>query len=57
MRQLLENDPDATVRVFPGLNHLMQPAPTGALGEYAQIETTIAPAVLKAITEWLEARF
>ena len=57
MRQLLENDPDATVRVFPGLNHLMQPAPTGALGEYAEIETTIAPAVLKAITGWLEARF
>ena len=57
MRQLLENDPDATVRVFPGLNHLLQPAPTGALGEYAGIETTIAPVVLEAITGWLEARF
>ena len=57
MRQLLENDPDATVRVFPGLNHLLQPAPTGALGEYAGIETTIAPVVLEAITGWLGARF
>ena len=57
MRKLLKNDPDATVRVFPGLNHLLQPAPTGALSEYAEIKTTIAPVVLKAITGWLEARF
>ena len=57
MRKLLKNDPDATVRVFPGLNHLMQPAPTGALSEYTEIKTTLAPVVLKVITEWLEARF
>ena len=57
MRKLLKNDPDATVRVFPGLNHLLQPAPTGAPSEYAQIETTLAPDVLEAITGWLGARF
>ena len=57
MRRLLKNDPDATVRVFLGLNHLMQPAHTGAPEEYAQIDTTIAPVVLKAIITWLNARF
>ena len=57
MRKLLGNDPDATVRVFPGLNHLMQPAQTGAVSEYAQIETTVAPVVLETLVKWLGARF
>ncbi|WP_280500306.1 alpha/beta hydrolase family protein [Nocardia farcinica] len=55
-RQLLAAGPDATVRVFPGLNHLMQPTATGAIDEYSTIETTIAPEVLTAVTEWLTDR-
>ncbi len=57
MRELLAGNPDATVRTFPGLNHLMQPSTTGAPGEYAAIETTIDPAVLDAVTTWLGERF
>jgi RNA polymerase sigma factor (sigma-70 family) len=38
---------------FPGLNHLFQPCKTGSPTEYAQIETTIAPEVLKAIGDWI----
>lgn len=57
MRELLADNPDATVRVFPDLNHLMQPAQTGAPAGYAQIETTISPAVLETITGWLGPRF
>ena len=38
---------------FPGLNHLFQPATTGAVQEYAGIETTIDPAVLTKISSWL----
>jgi uncharacterized protein len=57
MKNLLANNPDATVQTFEGLNHLMQPAMTGALEEYAEIETTIAPEVLELITSWLEERF
>jgi len=41
---------------LPGLNHLLQPARTGLPAEYAQIETTIAPAALDAITAWIRAR-
>jgi uncharacterized protein len=38
---------------FPGLNHLFQPCKTGSPTEYAQIETTIAPEVLKTIGDWI----
>ena len=48
---------DYTVEVFDGLNHLMQPAITGAIEEYGQIETTIAPEVLELVIDWLAARF
>ena len=47
---------DATVVRLPGLNHLLQPATTGLPAEYAQIETTIAPAALDAITTWIRER-
>ncbi|MFI9509874.1 alpha/beta hydrolase family protein [Nocardia sp. NPDC052566] len=56
-RALLAADPDATVTVFPDLNHLMQPTKTGRPSEYAGIETTIAPEVLTAVTTWLTQRF
>jgi uncharacterized protein len=38
---------------FPGLNHLFQPCKTGSPTEYAQIEMTIAPEVLKVIGDWI----
>ncbi|MFD1534465.1 alpha/beta hydrolase family protein [Pseudonocardia aurantiaca] len=54
MRALLAGNPAATVRVLPGLNHLMQPAATGSPTEYASIETTMAPEALDLITGWLQ---
>ena len=39
--------------VFPGLNHMFQPAVTGSPVEYSDIEETIAPAVLQEIVNWL----
>jgi hypothetical protein len=39
------------------LNHLMQPATSGTLTEYATIETTLAPEVLDLITRWLKRRY
>ncbi|MGW4534663.1 alpha/beta hydrolase family protein [Nocardia sp. NPDC004340] len=56
-RTLLAADPDATVMVFDGLNHLMQPADKGTPDEYARIETTIDPQVLTTVTGWLTQRF
>ncbi|WP_051027228.1 alpha/beta hydrolase family protein [Nocardia higoensis] len=55
-RDLLAANPDATVHVFPDGNHLMQPANTGNLDEYASIETTIDPRVLAFVTDWLTGR-
>lgn len=57
MRALLAGSPDSTVETLPGLNHLMQPATTGGIEEYATIDTTIDPQVLDLVTGWLRQRF
>jgi uncharacterized protein len=48
---------DVTIRELPGLNHLFQTARTGGLGEYAEIEETMAPVVLETVAAWIKARF
>jgi fermentation-respiration switch protein FrsA (DUF1100 family) len=53
---LSEND-DASTMELPGLNHLFQPATTGALSEYAQIETTFDEQVIDIIAQWINDRF
>jgi pimeloyl-ACP methyl ester carboxylesterase len=53
----LSGNPDATVEVLPGLNHLFQEAPTGAPSEYQNIEQTMSPAALSAVSDWILARF
>jgi fermentation-respiration switch protein FrsA (DUF1100 family) len=57
LQTLLGSNPDVTIRTFPGLNHLMQPAATGQLAEYATIATTLAPEFLDLVTGWLRQRF
>lgn len=52
IRAALAGNPDATVQVLPGLNHLFQTANTGAPAEYAKIEETIAPSALATIVDW-----
>lgn len=47
---------DAEVVVLPGLNHLFQPAETGLMTEYGQIETTLDPAVIRTVVDWVAAR-
>jgi uncharacterized protein len=46
-------NPNVKTIEFPGLNHLFQPCTTGSPTEYAQIEMTIAPEVLKVIGDWI----
>jgi hypothetical protein len=48
-----ENNEQLTVVEFEGLNHLFQPATTGAVQEYAHIEVTIDPLVLEIMNEWV----
>ncbi len=41
---------------FPGLNHLFQHASTGSPREYAEIEETLAPEVLRKVAGWILQR-
>ncbi len=45
--------PDADIVVLPGLNHLFQPATTGLMAEYGQIETTLDPSVISTVVDWV----
>ncbi|MBN1648322.1 MAG: alpha/beta hydrolase [Spirochaetales bacterium] len=45
------------IKEYDGLNHLFQPAQTGAPEEYAKIDITISEEVLKGITDWIKSLF
>ena len=47
---------DFETREMPGLNHLFQPAGTGGMEEYGQIDITVDPTVLSTIQRWLDER-
>ena len=53
IRRNMPKDTPYTIKVYPGLNHLMQHCTTGLPAEYADIEETIAEKVLDDISEWL----
>jgi hypothetical protein len=57
IRRALSANADATVVELPGLNHMFQTAHTGALGEYADLEETFAPAAMTLIADWINQRF
>lgn len=42
-----------TIKEYPDMNHLFQECTTGYLNEYATIEQTISPKVLKDILNWI----
>jgi pimeloyl-ACP methyl ester carboxylesterase len=41
------------IKEFEGLNHLFQHSETGLPAEYPQIEETLAPELLTALTDWI----
>lgn len=45
-----------TAKKLPGLNHLFQHAPTGALSEYVELEESFAPEALDTLAAWLAER-
>jgi pimeloyl-ACP methyl ester carboxylesterase len=47
---------NVTAVELAGLNHLFQTATTGSPSEYQTIEETMAPAALKVMGDWIEAR-
>ena len=48
------SDLQSRVVTLDGLNHLFQPAETGGLSEYIEIETTFDDAALAEIADWLD---
>ena len=46
-----------TVKEYPNLNHLFQECTTGAPAEYAKIEQTFSPDVLKDLGDWILENF
>ncbi|MFO7565896.1 MAG: alpha/beta hydrolase [Enhygromyxa sp.] len=55
MKAALSKNRRVDVVRFAGVNHLFQPATTGAPAEYGVIEQTIAVEVLQRMTQWLQA--
>ncbi|RMB25777.1 hypothetical protein C8J47_3729 [Sphingomonas sp. PP-F2F-G114-C0414] len=56
IKAALHDNPDATTIEVPGLNHLLQTAPTGNVSEYATIEETVSPIALKTVGDWIVDR-
>lgn len=52
---LLPKNKKNIVKSYPGLNHLMQPAKTGQITEYREIETTISDEVLVDMVDWINS--
>lgn len=44
---------DVTTQVLPDLNHLLQPCRTCLASEYNDLDTTLDPAVLRLVGDWL----
>src|SRR5687767_8194857 len=55
VRQALAANARATIKVYPGANHLFQHAKTGLVGEYATLEKAFLPGLLDDVTAWIQA--
>ena len=51
--QALADNPDATVVVLDGLNHLFQEANTGAVSEYESLDDPFADEAIELIADWI----
>jgi uncharacterized protein len=50
-------NPDVTLHILPGINHLLVPDPDGNPAGYAALtDTTVSPALLGMIADWLADR-
>ncbi len=54
---LLNHNDDVTIKKLEGLNHLFQPAVTGNIAEYRNINETFSPDAMAIIAEWINHRF
>jgi dipeptidyl aminopeptidase/acylaminoacyl peptidase len=54
---LNEEQVEVESKIFRGLNHMFQPANSGAVDEYSKIETTLDNEVIKSMSIWLARNF
>ncbi len=47
--------PIPEIRLYDGLNHFLQPAKTGAIDEYSEIEVTVSEEVLEHVVDWVQS--
>jgi len=56
-KALIESESrDVTIKLVASVNHMFQTCKSGAMAEYGQLEETIAPAVLRLISDWIAQR-
>lgn len=53
IKSAIKSHPKSHAKVFPGLNHLFQPAKTGSVSEYRSIETTFSTEALEVMATWI----
>jgi pimeloyl-ACP methyl ester carboxylesterase len=53
VRQALTHNSRATIKVYPGANHLFQRARTGLVSEYAALDKAFLPGLLDDVTMWI----
>lgn len=55
MKKIIEQNKKSKIEIkeIKGVNHLFQECKTGSPNEYAEIDQTISPEVLKVMTEWI----
>lgn len=56
IKKALKKNKSVTIIEFPGMNHLFQECTTGSPNEYAQIEETLSPKMLKVVGDWVGNR-
>ena len=56
IRKALAGNKSAKIVELDGLNHLLQPAKTGAPSEYGTTAISVAPEALDLITDWVVQR-
>lgn len=55
LRRALPADTPCKTVIYPGLNHMLQPAQTGHPAEYGQIDQTISEEVIRDIIAWINS--
>lgn len=55
LKKYLSPNTKSVIKEYEGLNHLFQPAKTGLVQEYAEIEKTMDESLLKDLSQWIKS--